>query len=101
VDIANHPAPHTPATESLRLAAASRVPLDRVEAARNAINVTLIPGQQALLREYVDALIEHVMDESALYIAEVSRHFPGLAPALHAVWEHVISGDGVTGKCCE
>jgi hypothetical protein len=36
-----------------------------------------------------------------MWIAELARHVPGLAPALHLAWEHVIDTrlDDV-GRCC-
>jgi hypothetical protein len=34
-----------------------------------------------------------------MYIAEIGRHLPGLAPALWAIWSHMTDG-AKTGECC-
>jgi hypothetical protein len=38
--------------------------------------------------------------ESAWFVAELQRHFPGLAPAIKAVWDHVGESALEPGTCC-
>jgi hypothetical protein len=71
----------------------------------------LTPEQYGLVRELIriesDAPIVGLLDETERVVAGVAAHFPGLAPAIMAVAEHVIEHgaiyeDGeVSRTCCQ
>ena len=110
-------APGAPAVPSERvivvnasdLATASRERLAAYQAAtteRQALETTLLatltPDQQALYAQveeagtFVDTL--HV----DVFVAELARHLPGVAPALQLVWDqHILAQDfDDVGRCC-
>jgi hypothetical protein len=37
----------------------------------------------------------------AWLIEQIARHFPGLAPAIRAVGQHVLEHEAESGSCCE
>lgn len=49
----------------------------------------LPPEVSAHIEAYEDAMFEHMDATRAWYAAELARHFPGLAPALQGLWDHV------------
>ena len=54
------------------------------------------------LHKEIGELDQAARDASSdMWIAELARHVPGLAPALHLAWEHVIDTrlDDI-GRCC-
>jgi hypothetical protein len=63
--------------------------LDVVGEASKPYAAALTPEQRDLSEAYDDALSEHLQATQDWYIAELKRHFPGLAPAFDAVWAHV------------
>ena len=90
------------------LARASLEALDRYRAtsrersrAERALMEHLSPAATELYRVLSDADAEAQGASTELHVAEVCRHFPGLAPALRLAWAHVIDCrlDAV-GTCC-
>ena len=61
----------------------------------------LSPKARELYREVCDAGSDVYVAEVRLHVAELCRHFPGLAPAILLTWAHVIDCrlDNV-GACC-
>src|SRR5690349_22002495 len=51
-------------------------------------SLDLTPEQTRAIEAHEDALFEHHDVTMDWYVAELPRHFPGLAPAFTAVWEH-------------
>ncbi len=69
--------------------------------AERALLAHLSPVAADLYREVSDADSEAQGASTELHVAELVRHFPGLAPALRLAWAHVIDArlDAV-GSCC-
>lgn len=73
---------------------------DRALAAiEDALWSQLTPVQRQLLDEYQGGMADLYTSIARLQIIEVARHFPGLAPALVAMWDHVDGSDG-SQDCC-
>ena len=79
----------------LRVASKARAAVDRKLAEH------LSPVAEALARTVSDAVTDMHGAENDFHIAELSRHLPGLAPAIRLVWMHVLDArlDRV-GACC-
>lgn len=61
----------------------------------------LPPGLAKMFAEYEDAFYSHANATFDMYVAELARHLPGVAPAIYALWQHVLEGDGGDhGTCC-
>jgi hypothetical protein len=68
--------------------------------AEAALSATLSPEQHVLFRAYADARNDRETAHENLYISEIARHLPGLAPAIWAIWFHMTESGGGTGQCC-
>ena len=99
----------TPAPTDL-LARASLEALDRYrEASRErsraerALMAHLSPAATELYRALSDADSEAQGGSTDLHVAELCRHFPGLAPAIRLAWAHVIDErpDRVSRYCTD
>ena len=86
---------------SLDLLAELRTTMAARDVADRALAEHLSPTAQALARTVSDAVTDMHGAENDLHVNEVSRHLPGLAPAIRLVWMHVIDArlDRV-GSCC-
>lgn len=61
----------------------------------------LTKKQRKVVDAHETALMEHLEATQDWYVAELARHFPGLAPAIVAVWEHVMDEASHGAGCCE
>ena len=86
--------------ESTRLAYVCRETMTKLGVAGDALPAWLTEDEEDLFRAYDDAMSEHYSATLDLYLAELYRHFPGLAPALSRVAEHIQEGFNVVGACC-
>ena len=76
----------------------SNAACERADMAENALQVTLSAEQRALFETYDQARHHRELESEELYLAEMARHLPGLAPAIWAMWDHVIQAK--LGECC-
>jgi hypothetical protein len=76
----------------------SNAACERADTAEDALRATLSPDQRALFETYDRARIDRELESEQMYIADMARHLPGLAPALWALWYHVI--EARLGECC-
>jgi hypothetical protein len=60
----------------------------------------LTDEQRRVIDAHEEALFDHHQVTMDWYVAELARHFPGLAPAFTAVWEHVRDSSSAEA-CCE
>jgi hypothetical protein len=60
----------------------------------------LTDQQHRVIEAHEDALFTHHQVTMEWYVAELARHFPGLAPAFTAVWVHVRE-ESSREPCCE
>ena len=89
------------AAQSRHHARLARETLLAVVPAEEAIRATLTDEQAALFDAYEDAMARHQTETIDLYVAEFQRHAPGLAPAILAVFQHIVGPDGQPGACCQ
>jgi len=89
--------------ESKRAAAESVRTLQAAIEAAHALRVTLSEEQARLFGAFEDAMSSHHLAHADYEVAELMRHFPGIAQALFAVTEHLHSIEGriEPGECCE
>jgi hypothetical protein len=75
---------------------------DAARARQRALEAKLDPSLHKELEDLVDAVNGATTEWAAAGVAELTRHFPGVAPALGIVWkEHVIRMLKVdNGRCC-
>jgi hypothetical protein len=69
------------------------------EEAEGVLRETLSLEQIALFKTYDQARTDREYVTEQMYLAELGRHLPGLAPALWAIWSHMTDG-ARTGECC-
>lgn len=74
--------------------------LHTMTAALEALPPVRTPEEDDLFRAYDDAMSDHYGATIDLYLAELYRHFPGLAPALRQVAGHIQEGFNGVGECC-
>jgi hypothetical protein len=74
--------------------------LHTMTAALEALPAVRTPEEDDLFRAYDDAMADHYGATIDLYLAELYRHFPGLAPALRTVAGHIQEGFNGVGECC-
>ena len=63
--------------------------------------VGLTDEQRHVIEAHETLLMVHLEATQAWYVAELARHFPGQAPAIVAVWEHVRDEASRGDRCCE
>ena len=68
------------------------------EEAGAALKAMLTPEQARLFTAYEEAAISANLETWDLYVAELGRHLPGLAPAIRAIWLHI--AESRHGRCC-
>lgn len=88
-------------SESLRLSEKCVETLLASEAASRRLREQI--GEEAwdLAMDYVEGAHDlHVDTYHELVIAELARHLPGLAPAIYAVWHHIVERTRTAGECC-
>ncbi len=95
------PAPDALAADSWRALARYQEATAERSRAERALVEHLSPVATELYRTLSDAESEAQGASTELHVAELVRHFPGLAPALRLAWAHVIDCrlDAV-GSCC-
>ena len=86
--------------ECERLEAECSRTLDVAAALSNYRGLDLTDAQNQAIEAHEDALFEHHQVTMDWYVAELARHFPGLAPAFTAVWAHV-RDESSRDACCE
>lgn len=69
-----------------------------VEEAMADLYDTLSPEQRALFRRYEEADNERDFEQMDLYLLDLGRHLPGLAPAIWALSRHMF--ESRQGACC-
>jgi hypothetical protein len=84
--------------ESLAHLARSNAACTAVDDVEEALKATLSPEQLALFTDYEHAAHHSEWAAEQMYVAELARHLPGLAPMVWAMWHHVIEGE--IGVCC-
>lgn len=87
---------------ALEKLAASREAMHASIDAGEALSALLSPEQQRAVWAFIDGPRDAMeMAWNDFLIAEFARHLPGLAPALLAVWHHIMEGNNEThGLCC-
>lgn len=65
-----------------------RATLQRVAQLEDALK-DVPPGLARQIEAYEEALHDHLVATMERYAAELERHFPGMAPAIRVVWQHV------------
>lgn len=58
------------------------------------------PKQQEAFDAFERARDEADWTTQEMYLAELARHLPGLAPALWGLWRHILDDGRGLGKCC-
>lgn len=69
------------------------------DVAEAALRAALSPEQDLLFCRYQRAREDREYLTERMYVAELGRHLPGLAPALWAIFAHMTDGAS-TGECC-
>ncbi len=75
---------------------------DQADAVRAALKESMSPALWKEVQQLVDAETAAAYHWADVCVAELGRHFPGVAPALRIVWkEHIISLKlDDAGRCC-
>ena len=88
------------AAGSRRLNALALADLDTLTAIQRPFEATLTEEQRKVYREIESQRNEFFTLSADVWVQELARHFPGLAPAITAVWLHVNETSNEPGTCC-